>query len=73
MNAILATCRSPDRAGRHLFLARPKLGLSRDMLVRLQAVGGEAAIDLSRISLARTLLPVDDLDITAARSVRSSR
>src|SRR4029077_16433281 len=51
------------------FLARPKLGLSRDMLYDYRRVGGEAAVDLSlRFPLLESLT-VAEIDIKAEAQV----
>jgi hypothetical protein len=51
------------------FLARPKLGLSRDMLYDYRRVGGEAAVDLSLSFPLLASLTVADLDIKAEAQV----
>src|SRR5216683_3466671 len=51
------------------FLARPKLGLSRDMLYDYRRVGGEAVIDLSLSFPLLDALAVADLDIKAEAQV----
>jgi hypothetical protein len=51
------------------FLARPKLGLSRDMLYDYRRVGGEAVIDLSLSFPLLESLAVADLDIKAEAQV----
>ena len=51
------------------FLARPKLGLSRDMLYDYRRIGGEAAIDLSLSFPLLNSLTVADIDIKAEAQV----
>lgn len=51
------------------FLARPKLGLSRDMLYDYRRVGGEAVVDLSLSFPLLESLAVADLDIKAEAQV----
>ncbi len=51
------------------FLARPKLGLSREMLYDYRRVGGEAMVDLSLRFPLLDNITVNDLDIKAEAAV----